>query len=216
MPPPVVSVVGDSKSGKTTFIEKMVSELSSRGYRVATIKHVPQDMAFDKPDKDSWRHLEAGSQATLISSRDKMVLIRPTAFPVALADLARLLGDGDDIILAEGFKQDEAPKIEIHRREVGPPLAGLKKRVAIVTDEPLETRARQFALTDIKGVADLLERGFIKPQRERLSLYINNKPVVLAAFPRKIITNILLAIASSLKGVGRVASLEISLRKKTD
>ena len=216
MPPPVVSVVGDSKSGKTTFIEKMVSELSSRGYRVATIKHVPQDMAFDKQDKDSWRHLEAGSQATLISSRDKMVLIRPTASPVALADLARLLGDGDDIILAEGFKQDEAPKIEIHRREVGPPLAGLKKRVAIVTDEPLETRARQFALTDIKGVADLLERGFIKPQRERLSLYINNKPVVLAAFPRKIITNILLAIASSLKGVGRVASLEISLRKKTD
>ena len=216
MPPPVVSVVGESKSGKTTFIEKMVSELSSRGYRVATIKHVPQDMAFDKPDKDSWRHLEAGSQATLISSRDKMVLIRPTAPPVALADLARLLGDGYDIILAEGFKQGEAPKIETHRREVGPPLAGLKKLVAIVTDEPLETRARQFALTDIKGVADLLERGFIKPQRERLSLYINNKPIVLAAFPRKIITNILLAIASSLKGAGRVASLEISLRKKTD
>jgi len=216
MPPPVVSVVGESKSGKTTFIEKMVSELSSRGYRVATIKHVPQDMAFDKPDKDSWRHLEAGSQATLISSRDKMVLIRPAASPVALADLARLLGDGDDIILAEGFKQDEAPKIEIHRREVGPLLVGLKKLVAIVTDEPLETRARQFALTDIKGVADLLERGFIRPQRERLSLYINNKPIVLAAFPRKIITSILLAIVSSLKGVGRVASLEISLRKKTD
>jgi len=40
--PPIVSVVGKSKSGKTTLIEKLVQELRSRGYRVATIKHIPK------------------------------------------------------------------------------------------------------------------------------------------------------------------------------
>ena len=39
--PPVVSIVGKSKSGKTTVIERLVQELKSRGYRVATIKHAP-------------------------------------------------------------------------------------------------------------------------------------------------------------------------------
>jgi molybdopterin-guanine dinucleotide biosynthesis protein MobB len=36
--PPIVSVVGKSKSGKATPIEKLVQELKSRDYRVATVK----------------------------------------------------------------------------------------------------------------------------------------------------------------------------------
>jgi len=53
--PPIVSIVGRAKSGKTTLIEKLIEELKSRGYRVATIKHASQGMTFDEPDKDSWR-----------------------------------------------------------------------------------------------------------------------------------------------------------------
>ncbi len=66
--PPIVSVVGKSKSGKTTLIEKLIQELKSRGYRVATIKHIPQGVSFDEPGKDSWRHLQAGSEAASFSS----------------------------------------------------------------------------------------------------------------------------------------------------
>jgi molybdopterin-guanine dinucleotide biosynthesis protein B len=53
--PPVVSIVGKSKSGKTTFVEKLVQELKSRNYRVATIKHIPRGINFDEPGKDSWQ-----------------------------------------------------------------------------------------------------------------------------------------------------------------
>ena len=59
-------------------------------------------------------------------------------------------------------------------------------------------------LEDIKGLADLLEKGFIEPQRERVSLYVNNTPIALSSFPKQIISNILLALASSLKGVKEV------------
>lgn len=211
--PPIVSIVGRSKSGKTTLIEKLIGELASRGYQVATIKHTPDGMTFDEPGKDSWRHLQAGSEATIVSSADKIVLIKPVTREITLNEVARLLGEDYDLILTEGFKYDDAPKIEVHRREVAPPLSDIKKLIAIVTDEPLETKTRQFSLEDIKGLADLLENGFIRPQRERISLYINNAPLSLSTFPKEFITNVLLGMVSSLKGARKVRSLDIFLRR---
>ena len=212
--PPIVSVVGKSKSGKTTLIEKLVQELKSRGYQVATIKHIPQGVNLDESGKDSWRHIQVGSEATAISSPDKIVLVKPVAQDATLAEIERLLGEDYDIILAEGFKQGSAPKIEVHRKDAGPPLEDIKKLIAAVTDEPLETKARQFSLEDVGAVADLLEKGFIKPQAERISVYVNNIPISLTAFPKQIIGNVLLAMASCLKGVGEVRSLQIFFKRE--
>jgi len=211
--PPIVSIVGKSESGKTTLMEKLIAELKSRGYRVATVKHAPNESSFDEPGKDSWRHARAGSEAVVISSSDKLVLIKPLSGEAIFEQIAHLLGEDYDIILAEGFSQGDAPKIEVHRRQAGPLLPSAKKLIAIATDEPLETKTRQFSLEDAKGIADLLEKGFLKPQQERLSLYINQAPVVLTVFPKQIFSNILLALASSLKGVKKVKNLDIFYRK---
>ena len=210
---PIVSVIGNSESGKTTLIIKLFQELKSRGYRVATIKHVPQEVDFDEAGKDSWRHIQAGSEATAISSPDKIVLIKPVTKEADLDEVAHLLGEDYDIILTEGFKNGNAPKIEVHRKDTGPLLKNIRKLVGIVTDEPLETKARQFSFDDINSLVDLLEAGFIKPQAERVSLYVNNEPVALTAFPKQIITNVLLAMASCLKGVKEIRNLQIFLRK---
>jgi molybdopterin-guanine dinucleotide biosynthesis adapter protein len=210
---PIVSVIGNSESGKTTLITKLVQELKSRGYRVATIKHTPQGSDFDESDKDSWRHIQAGSEATAVSSPDKIVLIKPVTQDATIDELSHLLGEDYDIILTEGFKHGDAPKIEAHRKDTGPLLKDIKKLIGIVTDEPLETRARQFSFDDINSLVDLLEKGFIKPQAERVSLYVNNTPITLTAFPKQIITNILLAMASCLKGVREIRNIQIFLRK---
>ena len=210
---PIVSIVGKSKSGKTTLIEKLIVELKPRGYRVATIKHTPHGANFDEPGKDSWRHVQAGSEATVISSPDKLVMIKPTRARATLDEIALFFGEDYDIIIAEGFKQDDAPKIEVHRKEVGEPLSNIRKLFAIATDEPLETKTRQFSLEDITGLADLLENGFIKPQHERLSLYVNNNPIALSGFPRDFIIGVLLGMANCLKGVGKINSLKVFLKK---
>jgi len=212
--PPVVSIVGKSKSGKTTLIEKLVWELKSRGYQVATIKHAHHSMTFDEKGKDSWRHIHAGSEATAVCSPDKFVLVKSVAKGITLDEIASLFGEDYDIILTEGFKKGNAPKIEVHRRQVGPPFGDIRELVAIVTDEPLEPKARQFSLEDVKGLADLLEKGFIKPQRERVSLYVNNAPIPLSSFLKSIITNTLVGMVSSLKGVGEVRSLKILVKRE--
>lgn len=213
--PPIVSIVGRSKSGKTTLVEKLIGELRTRSYRIITIKNTHHKATFDQPDKDSWRFTQAGSEITVISSPDRAILIKPMKQTPTLDDLARLIGEDCDLIITEGFKQGDAPKIEVHRREVGPLLSGVKKIIATVTDEPLETKTRQYSFEDVKGLADLLEKGFIKPQRERTSLYVNGQPIVLSTFPKEFITSTVLGMVSALKGVGEVTSLEIFLRRET-
>ena len=162
--PPIVSIVGQSKSGKTTLIEALISELKSRGHRIATIKHSVHRLNLDKPEKDSWRHIQAGSNATAIVSPDQIVLIKLATEEPDLNKIARLFGEDYDIILTEGFKQSSAPKLEVHRESVGPPLSQINNLIAIATDKPLETKTRQFSLNDIKGLADFLEKSFIKPK----------------------------------------------------
>lgn len=164
-----VSIVGKSKSGKTTLIERLVLELKSRGYRVATVKHASRGVTIDSPGKDSWRHIQAGAEATAIASPDRLVLIKPITKDMGLDEILRLFGESYDIILAEGFKQGSAPKIEVHRKEVGPPLSSVRKLIAIATDELLETTVRQYSLQDVQGLADLLENDFIEYRKERIS-----------------------------------------------
>ncbi|MBI4188548.1 MAG: molybdopterin-guanine dinucleotide biosynthesis protein B [Chloroflexi bacterium] len=163
--PPIVSVVGNSGSGKTTLIEKLIRELKAMGYRVATIKHTPHGMTFDQPGKDSWRYMQAGSDATIISSRARMVLVKSIGPNTTLGEIARVFGGDYDIILAEGFKRDTAPKIAVHRNENGPLPENIEGVIAIATDEPLPSQIRQFSLDDAKGLAEMLKRNFIETKR---------------------------------------------------
>jgi molybdopterin-guanine dinucleotide biosynthesis protein B len=212
--PPIVSIVGRSKSGKTTLIEKLIAELKSRGYHVATAKHTHRDMTLPESDKDSDRHLKAGSEASMIIDPHGLMMIKPIQQELTLEQVAQIIGEDYDIILTEGFKQDDAPKIEVHRKENAPPLTDVKKIFAVVTDEPLDTKIRQFALDDVKGIADLIETGFIKPNQERFSLMVNNVPIVLNAFTKEFVVNVTLAMANSLKGVGKIGTLKIFLKKE--
>jgi molybdopterin-guanine dinucleotide biosynthesis protein MobB len=159
---PIIAIVGKSKSGKTTLIEKLISELKSRGYRVSTIKHSAHRLSFDKPNKDSWRHIQAGSDATIIVSPNQIVQIKPVTEEPDLSEIAHLFSEDYDIILAEGFKQSNTPKLEVHRKAAGPTLSHVDNLIAIATDESLETRTRQLSLHDIKSIADFLENSFIR------------------------------------------------------
>jgi molybdopterin-guanine dinucleotide biosynthesis protein B len=214
--PPIVLVIGQSKSGKTSLIEELVAELKSRHYRVATIKHAAQDVALDEPGKDSWRHLQAGSEATALVSNNKVRLIKSITTEDTLDEIARFLGDDYDIILTEGFKQANAPKILVYHNGGGSSLDNIKKLIAVVGDESLKTKIRKFSRGDVKGLADLLEKGFIKPQRERLAVYVNGDRVILKSFPRKIISNVLINMVYSLKGVNNIRSLDIFLRRQSE
>jgi molybdopterin-guanine dinucleotide biosynthesis adapter protein len=211
--PPIISIVGKSSTGKTTFLEKLIREITGRGYKVATIKHSHHSISFDQPNKDSWRHAKAGATATMVSSTTEIQIIKPVPRELTIDELARNLGEDFDIILTEGFSRGNAPKVEIHRKDAGPLLENAQKLFAVVTDEPLETEAKQFATEDVKGVVDLLEDKFLRSNRERASLYVNGENISLAPLPRQIIDKFLADLVGSSKGVKEVNSLEFRYHK---
>jgi molybdopterin-guanine dinucleotide biosynthesis protein B len=158
---PVVSFVGNSGVGKTTFLEKLIRELKVRGYRVAAIKHDAHKFDIDYPGKDSWRLTQAGSDVTVISSRDKLALVERPGSERSLEDLTRMVSDRVDTVLTEGYRGAGAMKVEVSRKAHSHVLtARLDDLIAIVTDESFDYPVPQFDLEDALGVADFLERRF--------------------------------------------------------
>ncbi|MBC7263499.1 MAG: molybdopterin-guanine dinucleotide biosynthesis protein B [Chloroflexi bacterium] len=159
---PVVSVVGKSGVGKTAFLEKLIAELKRRGYTVATVKHDRHDFEIDHPGKDTWRHAMAGADVVAISSPQRMAMIRRVRAELSLDEVVGLLPDVD-IVLTEGYKQGDKPKIEVSRREKGRELLCEEGELfALVTDQPFSLNVPQFDLDDAAGVADLLEERFLR------------------------------------------------------
>jgi len=157
---PVVCIVGQSGSGKTTYIEKLIPELKKRGYCLAVIKHHPHDFDIDVEGKDSWRYMQAGSDAAVVSAPHKVGLVRNVDHDLTPDELSTIVGDGFDIVIIEGFKKSDAPKIEVHRKALGKGLAcAPDDLIAVATDEKLDVSVPQYDLTDIIGIADLIEQG---------------------------------------------------------
>jgi molybdopterin-guanine dinucleotide biosynthesis protein B len=154
---PIVSVVGLSGVGKTTALEKIVRELKRRGYRVGTVKHDTHGFDVDTPGKDSWRHAQAGSDAVVISGPAKLALIRQVERELSLDEIAGLMDDVD-LVLTEGYKRGDKPKIEITRRARGTELlCETAELIGLMADYPVDRPVPQFALDDAAGVVDLLE-----------------------------------------------------------
>lgn len=154
---PIIAIVGRSNSGKTTLVTKLVRELVARGYNVATMKDSHRQPTFDSKDKDSWKHIEAGSVATALKTHDSIVVIRRSAFKTDIHAIAGLLGHGHDIVIAEGFKHSNVPKIEVHRAGM-PLLDDSADIVAIASQEPLESKKCVLNIDDIPAIADFVER----------------------------------------------------------
>jgi molybdopterin-guanine dinucleotide biosynthesis protein B len=201
----IISIVGKSGAGKTTFLERLIPELKGRGYRVAVVKHDVHGFEVDVPGKDSWRLAQAGSDTVVIAGPSKLALIRGLEREMSLGEIAALLPDAD-IILTEGYKRGTALKIEVSRRAVSQELLCTEEElVALVTDQSFPLDVPQFELDDVAGVVDLLEKQFLKGRhRGRVSLLMDGRPIPIGRpFVADIIERTVRDMVSALRGAGQ-------------
>lgn len=158
---PIISIVGNSGVGKTTFLENLIRELKRRGYRVAAIKHDAHNFQMDHPGKDTYRLAEAGSDIVMISAPDRLALLESVREERTLDELVAMVSDRVDIVLTEGYRRAAKAKIEVSRRDFGSELvASPRDLLALVTDQQFDLDVPHFGLNDAAAVADLLERRF--------------------------------------------------------
>ncbi|HOP36314.1 MAG TPA: molybdopterin-guanine dinucleotide biosynthesis protein B [Syntrophales bacterium] len=156
---PLLSIVGKSNTGKTTLVEKLIPELTARGYRVATIKHSRHSFDVDREGKDSWRHRKAGARITVLASPHEVVLLESLDHDMTYEEIENRYIRGADIIIAEGRKGNPYPKIEVYRPELHRDLlsAGDETLLAVIAEQPVPAEVPAFRPDDVSALADFLE-----------------------------------------------------------
>lgn len=165
-PLPLLGFSAFSGTGKTTLLRRLLPILRGKGLRVAVIKHAHHLFEIDHPEKDSYELRKAGAVETLVASRRRMALV--TEFgddhpePTLREMLAPLNHEKLDLVLVEGFKREDFPKIELHRPSLGKPLLSNSDShiIAIATDEALKDTALglpQLNLNDPEEIAGFIQ-----------------------------------------------------------
>jgi molybdopterin-guanine dinucleotide biosynthesis adapter protein len=211
---PIVSIVGKSDSGKTTLIEKLLPELTGRGYRIATVKHDVHGFEVDREGKDSWRHKQAGAHTVILSSPQKVALIRDVDKDLSLDELRDRFVQDVDLILSEGYKKDVQPKIEIFRKEKHQELLCTRedRLVAIVSNQPFDVGVPCFGLEDMKGLADFIEQQFLEsPEEGTVALKVNGENIPLTPFVKAFVAGAVRGMLSALKGCRDPERIEIHI-----
>ncbi|MGK7651172.1 molybdopterin-guanine dinucleotide biosynthesis protein B [Roseovarius sp. B08] len=152
-------VVGWKNAGKTGLMERLVTEISGRGFSVSTVKHAHHRFDVDHPGKDSHRHRVAGATEVLLASRNRFALMHELrdedepSLDTLLSKLAPV-----DLVLIEGYKRDAHPKVEAHRAVTGNPLIAPDDQTirAVASDTPLDLDRPVFDLDDTKAIADFI------------------------------------------------------------
>ena len=156
MTPPLLSIVGKKNSGKTTLVVRLAAALTHRGVRVMTIKHGSHTFNMDPVNTDTYRHYHEGeAERVAMISPDKFALVAHWEQPLGPQEVAaRYMADAD-LVLCEGFKATELPKVEIFRRAAHtaplyePSLANASSWRAMVSDDaPREVPFPVFRLAD--------------------------------------------------------------------
>ncbi len=138
----------------------MLPRLIEAGLTVSTIKHAHHALELDRPGKDSFRHRQAGAREVLVAGGERWALLRetPDGTPDLFALASRL--EPVDLVLVEGFRAYDIPRLEIFRPMLGKPALwpGQPGIVAVATDAPCDRALAGYAgtilpLNDTDGVA---------------------------------------------------------------
>ena len=158
----IIGVVGWKNSGKTTLIEKLINEFNNRSLTVSTIKHSHHNFSVDKHGTDSFRHFNAGTKETILTSEKKWV------------KFSRQLGDSKlnlpyiitqitpvDIVIVEGFKDSDHTKVEVvDSSSERKPLYETDRTICglIINQQKIQNATLpQFERDDVKKICDFIE-----------------------------------------------------------
>ncbi len=171
--PPIVTIIGTKKQGKTTLTVKLAAEMARRGHRVMTMKHGSHTFNIDPSTTDTYKHYHEGhAERVAMVSPDKFALVERWTEEKTPEQIAEQYLSDADIVIAEGFKAAALPKIEIFRRETGKIQlydSGSEMSahyIAIVTDDPaIEANVPLLLFSDpewLTTLANLVEEKVMR------------------------------------------------------
>jgi len=231
IPLPIIAVVGSRQSGKTTTVEALVRGLTKKGYRVATAKHIHEaNFTIDTKEKDTWRHTQAGAKTTISVAPNELTIIKKVnTNKYNLNALSQQCEKEADVLILEGFRKLVAknplvPKLVTlkHTEEVAETLEYFKPILAFEGSAKVEAKGLKIPKIDVlkepQVLTEIVEKRIgpiIKKRRalkETLTIQVNEKTLRLNPFAQKFIRNVIVSIASTLKGATIKGDENVSIK----
>lgn len=222
---PVVCIIGEQDSGKTTLIEKLIGEFVRRGYRVSTVKHTAHSFELDREGSDSYRHTKAGADKVALSHLMQFAMIEKRMAERGLDDIVHLLEPDTDIILAEGYKGlKDYPKIKLIKDS--PEIVSREENLiaTVGSGRSIKEDIPDFDINDPRAIVDFLEEKFMKRVDEEISLpdslgfptqvqlKVNGKDIRIKGFVQDILAKAILGMISTLRGTEKPKEVEIRIK----
>ena len=159
--PYAIAVVGNSGAGKTTLLERLIPALKGKGLRVGVVKHDAHRFDIDHPGKDSHRLTAAGADTMMITSSEKLALVKRHAASPPVDELLERYFSDMALVLVEGFRGSSLPKVEVHRKDFRRALICRGERndpalAAVASDEPLDVDVPVLDLNDPGAIAEFI------------------------------------------------------------
>ena len=153
----IIGITGWKDVGKTHYASLIIESLVKKGYHVGSIKHAHHDFDIDKPGTDSFKHREAGSSQVVISSAKRWAKITENnnENEKSLDELIQEFNNVE-IIVVEGFKKDNHPKIEILTNGLDNRNKETKNVIAIISDDLKDTITPVFKENDIEKLVEFI------------------------------------------------------------
>lgn len=154
---PLLGFIGNSNSGKTTLLTALIATLTATGLKIGAVKHHHRSFTIDHEGKDSQRFTVAGARKTIITGPEQTALIEQTHKQLSLDELTTTYLQDLDLILVEGFKQIQIPKIEVQRQALDLPLLSRgnyhdPNLIAVISDQVQTLDVPLFAPHEISAI----------------------------------------------------------------
>ncbi|RLI19777.1 molybdopterin-guanine dinucleotide biosynthesis protein B [Candidatus Bathyarchaeota archaeon] len=213
-----IAVIGSKSSGKTSVIEVLVRGLTKKGYRVATVKHIPEEnFTIDTEGKDTWRHAKAGATKVISVAPNEMTIIQKTeTSKLSLEEILQNCEEADIVIL-EGFRSLVGANSKIFKivtvKSLEEALEASKNFKSIIAFSGAAAKnlpKENFdvpivdALNEPDKLVELVEEKIgetYKMSSEGFALYVGDKQIPLNLFVQRMMKSSIIAMASNLKGV---------------
>ncbi len=161
-----LSIVGRKGSGKSDVLSELISHLSAKGFRVGVLKRLTrEDVEIDEPGTDTYQYRTGGAETVVLAGKKRLALFSNLHEEIPLKNLFQFF-EGFDLVFLEGYVQNEFPKIEIHKKELGELLLTeqVKNVIAICSDGEKRAGVPHFLLNELNQLASLIEQQILKTE----------------------------------------------------
>ena len=159
-----LAIVGRKGSGKSEVLGTLIALLTARGFRVGVLKHLArEDVEIDEPTKDTYRYRVQGAETVILAGRKRLALFSNLREEVSFEHLLTFF-KGFDLLFLEGYVQNEFPKIEVHKKELGEFLLTeqVKNVIAICSDGEGRPNTPLFSFRELDRLARFIGERMLK------------------------------------------------------